>query len=98
MRAACLAGNISRSTYYKWRDTDDEFRRLTDEAVETGTDKLEEVTYKRAAESSDTLAIFLLKARRPGMYRETTRHELTGADGEALTITIGTRPDGPPPQ
>ena len=33
---------------------------------------------------SDTLLIFLLKARRPKVYRE--RHEITGADGGPLEV------------
>lgn len=36
--------------------------------------------------TSDTLAIFLLKARKPEMYRETSRMELTGADGGPVTL------------
>ena len=36
---------------------------------------------------SDTLAIFLLKAHAPEKYRENTRMELTGANGEPLTIS-----------
>ena len=35
-------------------------------------------------EYSDTLLIFMLKARKPETYRETTRHELTGKDGAPL--------------
>jgi hypothetical protein len=35
-------------------------------------------------EYSDTLLIFMLKARKPEKYRETTRHELTGKDGAPL--------------
>ena len=37
-------------------------------------------------EYSDTLLIFLLKAHRPAKYRETTRHELTGADGGPVQV------------
>lgn len=36
---------------------------------------------------SDTLAIFLLKAHDPAKYRENSRMELTGPDGEALNLS-----------
>lgn len=36
---------------------------------------------ERTREYSDTLLMFLLKAHRPGTYRETVRSELTGANG-----------------
>ena len=38
---------------------------------------------------SDTLLIFLLKAKRPAVYRENTRVELTGADGDPVKLAIG---------
>jgi hypothetical protein len=42
-------------------------------------------------EYSDTLLIFLLKAHAPAKYRETTRHEITGANGGA--VQVARRPD-----
>lgn len=35
-------------------------------------------------EYSDVLGMFLMKAHRPERYRETSRHELTGADGKPI--------------
>jgi len=64
-------------------------------AKEAGTEFLEDVARKRAVESSDTLLIFLLKARKPEMYRDTQRLEHTGIDGTPLTVVITERPDGP---
>lgn len=96
--SACEAAGIARPTYYEWLAEEPDFAAKVEAAIETGTDRLEEIARRRAADSSDTLLIFLLKARRPGVYRETTRHELTGADGAALTVTVGMRPDGPPEQ
>lgn len=39
-------------------------------------------------EYSDTLMIFLLKARDPAKYREKHQHELSGPDGAPFTFTI----------
>lgn len=98
MSRACLAADIDRSTYYNWRDAYPDFAAEADAAIERGTDKLEDIAMERASrplDGSDTLLIFLLKARRPGRYRETTRHELTGPDGKELTVVFSQREDGP---
>src|SRR5918994_2077116 len=81
--AACRAAAIGRMTAYEWRGADADFARAWDEAIEAGTDLLEDVALRRAfkgttkpvyqkgervgevQEYSDTLMIFLLKARRP---------------------------------
>jgi hypothetical protein len=41
----------------------------------------------RIREYSDTLLIFLLKAHRPTVYRETVRQEHTGKDGGPIEVT-----------
>lgn len=68
--AACKAAGIGRTAYYEWREADPEFASEADDAIETGTDVLEDVARTRATRSSDTLLIFLLKARRPEKFRE----------------------------
>ncbi|ANX03403.1 hypothetical protein [Immundisolibacter cernigliae] len=68
--AACRAAGLGRTAFYAWRNDDPEFLERTDAAIEEGTDKLEDVALQRAEDSSDLLLIFLLKARRPGKYRE----------------------------
>lgn len=95
---ACRDAGISNRTYYDWRAANPEFAAQADEAIEQGTDKLEDIAWERATrplDGSDTMLIFLLKARRPAKYRETTRHEHTGPDGKDLTIVFAQREDGP---
>src|SRR4051794_16810457 len=80
--AACRAATYTRSVAYVWRRDDPDFKAAWDEAVEEGTDALEDIAFDRAATGqSDTLTIFLLKARRPEKYRETVRQEHSGPDG-----------------
>lgn len=67
---AAEALQISRQAIYKWRDTDPAFAEAWEDAIEFGTEHLEEAVYKRAVTISDTLAMFMLKARRPLVYRE----------------------------
>lgn len=96
--AACRAERISRSAYYDWRKDEPAFAASADQAIEDGTDLLEDVARKRAAapeSGSDTLLIFLLKARRPEKYRERSDIQVSGSGGGPLTVVIGQRPDGP---
>lgn len=74
--AACKAEKIGRQTYYDWRNDDPAFAAAADVAIEAGTDLLEDEANRRAVglNGSDTLLIFLLKARRPDKYRE--RHTI----------------------
>lgn len=80
-RAAVDAG-IHRDTAYFERQRDPEFAREWAEALDRGVDMLEDVAKQRAFEGSDTLLIFLLKAHRPKVYRETIR-----------TVTLNITPD-----
>lgn len=73
--AAAEAAGIGRRTAYEWRDEDDAFRAAWDNAVEAGTDRLEDIAFKRAAESSDTLLIFMLKGRRGEKYADRVKSE-----------------------
>lgn len=82
--AASETAGICRRTAYNWRESDKEFAEAWDDAIETGTEKLETEATRRALEGSDTLLIFLLKARRPKIYRERITAELTGKDGKDL--------------
>lgn len=87
--SACDRAGIARQTYYDWRAGDPEFVAACESAIEQGTDKLEDIAYHRATrlrDGSDTLLIFLLKARRPERYRETIKQEISGPGGGAIPI------------
>lgn len=87
--AACVRSPwLTRNWLYLQRDSDPKFGEAWLEALEIGTEKLEQEAYRRAHEGvkkpiyqggekvgsvrefSDTLMMFLLKARRPKVYRE----------------------------
>lgn len=87
--AAAKAAGICRRTAYSWRDSDKTFAEAWDDALEIGTEKLETEATRRAMESSDTLLIFLLKARRPNVYRDRVSAELTGPNGAPLQAQSG---------
>jgi hypothetical protein len=68
--AACKAAGIGKVTAYDHRRRNEDFARRWSDALEEGTDQLEDEAHRRAMESSDTLLMFLLKARGPEVYRE----------------------------
>jgi hypothetical protein len=78
--AAAVAG-VDRRTVDRHRKTEPEFATLCLAAEEDATEALEKEARRRALTISDVLLIFLLKARRPAIYRENQRIEVTGADG-----------------
>lgn len=67
---ACKVAGIARQTAYSYRQSDEDFALRWADAIEEGTEELEKVARRRAVEGSDNLLIFLLKARRPEVYRE----------------------------
>jgi hypothetical protein len=81
---AARAIGVARKNVYEWRNKDEQFKADWDDAVEQGTDCLEDEAVKRAKDHSDTLLIFLLKARRKERYAE--RQEYTGKDGGPITL------------
>jgi len=84
---AAEAAGVRRKTVYEWRKNDPEFARAIDEVFEDVTDELEKEAHRRAKDGSDTLLIFLLKARRPAMYRENTlKLEHTGKGGGPVEV------------
>jgi hypothetical protein len=68
--AACDEAGVKRRTYYQWYKDDPDFAAAADDALEQGTDGLEDEAVRRAKSGSDTLLIFLLKARRPDKYAD----------------------------
>lgn len=99
--AARKAG-VGRQTVYDWRKADPDFALAWNQAVDIGTDALEDEAQRRGKDGveepvyqggkqvgvvrkySDTLLIFLLKARRPNIYRERVSAEIGGPDGKPL--------------
>jgi hypothetical protein len=90
--AARTAGR-SRKTAYEHRKSNKEFAELWDDALEAGTDLLEEIAFARAREYSDVLLLALLKARRPSVYTDRqhithARVDLTSAQQELEQLAV----------
>ena len=86
--ASAKAAGVSRQTYYDWRENDETFAKLADEAIETGTDSLEDSALRQAKGGNTSLMVLLLKARRPDKYKDRIANEHSGQNGEPLKIVI----------
>jgi len=79
---ACNVSGITKKTYYRWREADAAFDAECDEAYKSGTESLEDAMMEKAVRMDDsasvTAGIFILKARKPEMYRERSTVEHTG--------------------
>lgn len=75
--AAHAAGGTSRN-FKRWREEDENFAQDWDDAIEEGTDTLEDAAMTRALTKSDALAMFMLKARRPDKFDRGSKLELSG--------------------
>lgn len=83
--AAARNAGISRQQLLVWRDDDKEFDSACLDAIENGTDVIEDVATSRVKRGkSDMLTMFLLNGRRPDKYRPKT----DTASGGTLTINV----------
>ena len=72
---------IDRSVPYDERRRNPSFAAAWQRAEEDAIQLLEAEARRRAMHASDVLLMFLLKSRRPAIYRDHARLELTGGDG-----------------
>lgn len=79
--AASKAAAVGRTCLYRWRADDDTFARAWDDAAEQSIDLLEDECRKRAVAGSDLLLIFLLRNRRPHIYRPPRQIGIAGVEG-----------------
>ncbi len=111
--AAAQGAGYARASLYRWRKAREDFAAAWDEALEVGTDLLEDEVLRRAKDGtaeprfyegavcghvqrySDTLAIFLLKARRPEKYGDRAQTEHSGTL-EVRWMEPGEAPPAPP--
>lgn len=100
--AAAEASGVPRRTVYRWLEHDEAFALEFRQAEEESTQRLEREAWRRAAEGvekfsasgrpytdySDTLLIFLLKARRPERYRDRYEVRHAGSSDEPVRVRV----------
>jgi hypothetical protein len=82
---AAKGAGVDRATVYEHRKRIPEFAEAFEEARRAAIEKLEAAAYDRANKMSDTLAIFLLKAHKPELYRE--RNQTTNVNLDLSKLT-----------
>lgn len=87
---AAEATKVARQHWYIVRNSDPIFAQAWDDAVEAGTDLLEDVAKDRAIEKSDFLMALMLKARRREKYsdRYETKAEISGPGGAEIAFRM----------
>jgi hypothetical protein len=78
--AAHRAG-VNKVTAYRWYESDPDFAKAWEEALEDSTDELESCLYERAKEKDTLAAIFLLKGYRP-KFRDRVTIDLQAVQDE----------------
>ena len=85
---------IGTSTLFTWKDTHEEFRHALDEAKEHELDWWESIAQAMMVENKDSDKLNAsiwsrsMAARFPKKYRESTKTEITGAEGSPLLTGI----------
>jgi hypothetical protein len=76
-KAAALAGGTLKQ-FRRWAEEDENFKKDWDDALEAGTDYLEDVATERAVTKSDALMLHMLKVRRPEKHDRAKQVEVGG--------------------
>jgi Helix-turn-helix domain len=84
---AAAAIGCQRRTVYDWRDSNNEFRRAWDAALDQATEAIESVLYARARGGDLLACIFWLKSHRPAVYNR-KQFETVGSAATAPPVTI----------
>ncbi len=90
---ACRDAGIGRSTVKDWRQEggdhyDPVMAAEIDDAIEAGTDKLEDHGQGMAYDGDTTMTIFLLKGRRPTKYRDNAKVTVAGDPTAPLSVEV----------
>ena len=81
--SACRKTGISRQTFYRWYDNDDDFRQKVDDVRELAKDSVEASIFDKIRNGDTTMMIFYAKTRMKDRgYVE--RREIVGKNGAPL--------------
>lgn len=86
LRKAAMKIGVAPGTVYEHINTDPEFAEAYQRAQDVNTEMLESVLSEVAYGGHVGAILAVLKQRRPVRWRETTRTELTGKDGDPIEI------------
>lgn len=84
---ACDRAGLERSAFYAWRENDTDFVKRFDECDIAITESIEGKAVEMARGGEMPMISFILKARRPDVYRE--KHDVKIEGSLPLTIILG---------
>ena len=93
VRHAAKRAGIDPTSHYQWMKKDKVYEEMIAEAIEQQIQRLEQAANERAVgigvkHPSDLLTMFLLNAKRPGIYRPSAKGSVDGGDGKLVTFTL----------
>lgn len=86
VKGGCERARVGRTTVYRERQRDEKFALQWADVETHVTEDLEQTALTMARSGEVRLIEFLLKARRPDMYREHHAVQLAGPDGGPVQI------------
>jgi len=85
---ACKKAEIGRTTYYKWLESDEQFKKDVEEISNTALDFVESKLFEQIEDGSTSAAIFYLKTKgKKRGYIEKQELDLTSGE-EPIQINI----------
>ncbi|PWB77647.1 MAG: hypothetical protein C3F15_02880 [Holophagae bacterium] len=101
IRYAAEVAQVSRQTVLNHRRADPEFAAAEELARQDGVERLERDVMRRACgedveRPSDLLSIFVLKALKPELYRDTVDHRVVGKVQHTIVIDLVPAPASSP--
>jgi len=86
---AAKGAGVSRRAVHHRRKEDGEFAKLYDEAIEDGTDHVEDLAFERGiAGGSDRMLELLLKARRPEKFADRHQVQVSRVDPAEMQLEM----------
>ena len=90
---ACKEADVTRASFYDWKEKDPEFSKAVDDIEDVALDFAESMLLQNIKGKKETSIIFYLKTKgKKRGYIE--RQEVTGADGDTLVKQYYVLPDG----
>lgn len=84
---ACEANNISRRTFYNWKNEDKNFAERVEEIKEHVTDTVETALFRNAIDGNVTAQIFWLKNKRSDIWSDMRKVEHSGLISNPIELT-----------
>ena len=93
---ACNAVGISRTTFYRWQEEDNDFKEATDNISEYVIDEVENYLFNQIKSGATAATIFYLKTKgkhRGYVEKQEVDHTTKGEALNVISLGNGTKPE-----